>query len=241
MTVSVKSLQKQLIAAVAMVLVAMIALGSSTYAWFASNNMVKAEGMSVTAVSDTLVLQISNADKSAWGSAANAKTATANLYPATYKAPADDTWQYGYSDSAASHVLNAAGLQDVDAGSVDKYRLTNTFYCQTADGSVNAKDLKVDSVTVTAASTDNLHNAVRVLVVCGSNWIVYDAAGNITDNSAGDTTSIVLSSTVGTSGTPTEVKAYIYFEGGDASVYTNNATSLAGESVVISFTATANV
>ena len=241
MTVSVKSLQKQLIAAVAMVLVAMIALGSSTYAWFASNNMVKAEGMTVTAVSDTMVLQISNSDKAAWGSAANAKTATANLYPATYKAPASDTWQYGYSDSAASHTLNTAGFQDVEAGSVDKYRLTNTFYCQTADGSVSAKNLKVSSVTVTAASTDNLHNAVRVLVVCGSNWIVYDAAGNITTNSASGTDSIVLSDTVGTSASPTEVKAYIYFEGSDESVFTNNATSLAGEAVVINFTATPNV
>ena len=51
MTVSVKSLQKQLIAAVAMVLVAMIALGSSTYAWFVSNNQVTATTSSISAQS----------------------------------------------------------------------------------------------------------------------------------------------------------------------------------------------
>ena len=39
---NVKTLKKQLMAAIAMVLVAAIALGSSTYAWFVSNNTVTA-------------------------------------------------------------------------------------------------------------------------------------------------------------------------------------------------------
>ena len=43
-----------------MVLVAAIALGSSTYAWFASNNSVKAEKMSVTATADVKFLEIQN-------------------------------------------------------------------------------------------------------------------------------------------------------------------------------------
>ena len=37
---SVKALKKQLAAAIAMVLVAAVALGSSTYAWFVNNTMV---------------------------------------------------------------------------------------------------------------------------------------------------------------------------------------------------------
>ena len=39
---SVKALKKQMAAAVAMVCVAAVALGSSTYAWFVSNNNVDA-------------------------------------------------------------------------------------------------------------------------------------------------------------------------------------------------------
>ena len=39
---SVKALKKQLGAAVAMVCVAAVALGSSTYAWFVTNNKVDA-------------------------------------------------------------------------------------------------------------------------------------------------------------------------------------------------------
>ena len=37
---SINSLKKQLVAAVAMVCVAAVALGSSTYAWFVNNNTV---------------------------------------------------------------------------------------------------------------------------------------------------------------------------------------------------------
>ena len=48
-TKSVKTLKKQLGAAIAMVLVAAVALGSSTYAWFVNNTKVTAEKVDVTA------------------------------------------------------------------------------------------------------------------------------------------------------------------------------------------------
>jgi len=52
-----KAIRRQLIAAVAMVLVAAIALGSSTFAWFAQNNKVTATGMQATATtSSSLVI-----------------------------------------------------------------------------------------------------------------------------------------------------------------------------------------
>ena len=57
---STKALKTQLLAAIAMVLVASIALGSSTYAWFASNTKVDATGMQVTAQSTQAFLLISN-------------------------------------------------------------------------------------------------------------------------------------------------------------------------------------
>lgn len=52
-----KAIRKQLLAAVAMVLVAAVALGSSTYAWFAANTRVTATGMQVNATtSSSLVI-----------------------------------------------------------------------------------------------------------------------------------------------------------------------------------------
>ena len=52
-TKSVKTLKKQLGAAIAMVLVAAVALGSSTYAWFVSNNSVKATTTNISAQSNS--------------------------------------------------------------------------------------------------------------------------------------------------------------------------------------------
>ena len=45
-----KAIRKQLLAAVAMVLVAAVALGSSTYAWFANNSSVNARSSTISAV-----------------------------------------------------------------------------------------------------------------------------------------------------------------------------------------------
>ncbi len=54
---NIKSLKTQFIGAIAMVLVAAIAMGSSTYAWFAMNNKVTVTGMEVkTSVGDNLLI-----------------------------------------------------------------------------------------------------------------------------------------------------------------------------------------
>ena len=60
-TKSVKALKKQLAAAIAMVVVAAIALGSSTYAWFVSNNTVTATTTNISAQSNSAYLVIQNA------------------------------------------------------------------------------------------------------------------------------------------------------------------------------------
>ena len=57
---SIKSLKKQLMAAIAMVLVAAIALGSSTYAWFVSNNSVDATISTISAQSNAPFLKITS-------------------------------------------------------------------------------------------------------------------------------------------------------------------------------------
>ena len=59
-TKSVKTLKKQLGAAIAMVCVAAVALGSSTYAWFVSNNQVTATTSTISAQSNAPFLKIAN-------------------------------------------------------------------------------------------------------------------------------------------------------------------------------------
>ena len=100
-TKSVKALKKQLVAAIAMVVVAAIALGSSTYAWFVSNNTVTATTTNISAQSNSAYLVIQNAAARTVGNQGNVTgtntdsttSATASetfspdtkLYPAQWK------------------------------------------------------------------------------------------------------------------------------------------------------------
>ena len=81
---SVKALKKQLGAAVAMVCVAAVALGSSTYAWFVSNNTVKATTSKISAQSNAPFLKIDKTAITAGSttSISYAEDADVKLYPA---------------------------------------------------------------------------------------------------------------------------------------------------------------
>ena len=58
-----KALKKQLGAAIAMVLVAAIALGAATFAWFVNNNAVTAKGVDVSTSSSVPNLYITSTGK----------------------------------------------------------------------------------------------------------------------------------------------------------------------------------
>jgi hypothetical protein len=79
---SVKSLQKQLLAAVAMVLVAAIAMSSATYAWFVNNATVTATDVSVKAsTAYSLLISHKNGDDAAWGTTTKLETTVQELTP----------------------------------------------------------------------------------------------------------------------------------------------------------------
>jgi hypothetical protein len=64
---TVKSLRKQLAAAIAMTLVATVALGSSTYAWFVNNAQVTAASVNVNAATAYNLLIATDDDHAVWG------------------------------------------------------------------------------------------------------------------------------------------------------------------------------
>jgi hypothetical protein len=79
---SVKSLQKQLLAAVAMVLVAAIAMSSATYAWFVNNAQVTATDVNVQAASAySLLISHENGEKASWGTTTQMKNTLTTLIP----------------------------------------------------------------------------------------------------------------------------------------------------------------
>ena len=84
---SVKALKKQMAAAVAMVCVAAVALGSSTYAWFVSNNTVTAKTASISAQSNAPFLKIAKTGETLTETSATQVAGTndkTELYPSQW-------------------------------------------------------------------------------------------------------------------------------------------------------------
>lgn len=212
---NVKALKKQLAAAIAMVCVAAVALGSSTYAWFVSNNTVDATVSSISAQSNAAYLTIDKVE-----AMTNAGTQTTvdlegspvKLYPsrphqavdgtktdwAAATAPANLVWQTAYAKTA-----NTADAQTNTAGKGIYYDLTHTadmvtgttgyvstsqVYVSSSQGAFNS--LKLDSMSVTGTVTgenakNDIVNAVGALVSCGNEWELWEYDKTLNVNAGG--------------------------------------------------------
>lgn len=126
-----KAIKRQLLAAIAMVLVAAIALGSSTYAWFSANKTVTASGVELSAQVPTQLLIKGSAegaqyksaiDFSAAADSANSATAKSliNLPAAAYKTQSTAGTANRIDAAPNWKKLTSAGQVKVDiAGRVD--------------------------------------------------------------------------------------------------------------------------
>ena len=214
-TISVKALKKQLAAAIAMVLVVAVALGSSTYAWFVSNNTVDATVSSISAQSNAAYLTIDKVE-----AMTNAGTQTAvdlaespvKLYPSrphqandgtktdwtNSAVPANLVWQTAYAQKAdkADAQTNAAGegiyydlthTADTVTGTTG-YVSTSQVYVSSSQGAFNS--LKLDSMSVTGTAKgenakNDIVNAVGALVSCGDNWELWEYDKTLNENAGG--------------------------------------------------------
>ena len=174
-----KAIKKQLLAAVAMVLVAAVALGSSTYAWFVASGTVEAYGMKVQAQSEG-GLAISYGGK-AWGTSASGGVAEAmRLYPASTKNLAD--WSHATAKAVDNPVAVQASRQDITGTVFNKnnevpddngYVLMREFQIRSTAADALSKGLYVEKVTVGSASK-TMSTALRV----GVRYVDGTNAGN---------------------------------------------------------------
>lgn len=204
-----------------MVCVAAVALGLSTYAWFVSNNNVDAitTDISVQFNSAYLVIQEATADK----------TATDNTSESSATATEAVTNQYAHKD---------------------------TFYIGTGGYDGSFTNLKVEDVKVSAKDNAkaDLVNAMRVLVVCGEQWTVWkngaevtsvdtlNAAGNATETTTltakyTDATNKAIAASVSQNNDVT-VDIYVFYDGADGEVNSDNLADLKDCGVTVTFTAT---
>lgn len=252
-----KALKKQMGAAIAMVLVAAVALGSATFAWFVSNNTVKATTTNISAQSNSAYLVIDNAAAGATsttskGSVTASETfdADTKLYPAQWKknfnangvkvSDADAVWQfesaYASDKTKTDEKENTRFAVGTPQQAVDKdYTLANTFYIGTGTYDGTFTNLKVTGVEVNNNSNSQLDSAMRVLVMCDNQWVVWSKDGK---ESGSNDEGIIKADGI-TKGTDATVMVYVYYDGGDSKVYTTNLENIAKDcGVTVTFEAT---
>ncbi|MCH4280378.1 hypothetical protein LQE94_10160 [Mediterraneibacter sp. NSJ-151] len=278
---NVKALKKQLAAAIAMVCVAAVALGSSTYAWFVTNNKVTATTSTISAQSNAAFMKIKY-NATATTSDLTADVATINseaLYPAQWANNFDNTGKktgtegvgnlvyqfetaYGTKPTADGYTMDPTSLKSVGTPTVAAnadYAIANVF--NISSKGTDLANLKVSGAQIQSARPDgdttkndqgntNLDNALRVLVVCGNNWVVCDKTGAILD-SEGRTKgqeNVGLFGATDKSNTQTVthdadtlVTVYVYYDGNDSQIYSNNLPNLnaASSRITVTFTADA--
>lgn len=202
---SVNSLKRQMTAAIAMVLVAGIALASATYAWFVSNNSVKATTTNISAQSNSayLVIDTKKTDTSSTSSATAAEEVGAGktyadkaIYPAQWAngftatkeaSTTDGIYQfesaYASEKGATTEKSGTRFAVGAPAAAVTAdYAIGNKFFIGTGTYDGEFKNLKVDNLTVSTpsnvADSKGLDAALRVLVyVNQDNWAVVSSTG----------------------------------------------------------------
>ena len=241
-----------------MVCVAAVALGSSTYAWFVSNNNVKATTTTISAQSNAPFLKI-GLSKTLTGTSVTSTNPTGDtaLYPAQVVGTIADGTEAKFESAYAALATDAGELANsrytvgtngtASEAVTQKYALEQVFYIGTDDAKAGSfQNLKVASVEINDAGTSKLETAIRVLVVGEDGWVVYDKNGNVTEykNASGAMTTIsgqdddlVIDDTIAAN-TSGEVKAYVYYDGADDEVKTSQLGDLTAVGVTINFTAT---
>ena len=195
---TVKALKRQLMAAIAMIMVSLIALSSSTYAWFTMNKTVTASGLNITARTEGGILIKEEGSSEDGQESVKFTTAASNAAIKLLPTSTADlsTWVHAAALTSEAHdadvntytILNlsqnrAAGY--VGYGSVtDSNSILNYYYAYDVfkitrdNNSKSFTDLyvsectvkKVDATTgeVVAGNLTALSNSLRVAVKCGS-------------------------------------------------------------------------
>ena len=243
-------LSRKIIPALAMLVVAAVMLTTASFAWFAMSKTVEANGMSVNIKSDSLFLLISS-DKT---TAAEIQTqnqtfasgvlaaGTGDLYPTAHVETVSDSPINGTQFDApanwytrgADDVGASASTKDpiaLTSGNFSQYVAKYTFYVVLAKNSNAAQNLKVNSFSI-VDSADSAANGgaltvapVRAVITCGTNYV---------EVKSGDSApATVLAATVDNTNVLT-VNVYVYYDGNDATVYSNNILNI--EDIDFTFT-----
>lgn len=162
-----KAIKRQLLAAIAMVLVAAIALGSSTYAWFVASGSVTAKDMKVNVQSSGgLVISYAGADD-AWGVTASGKmTDSKALTPVSTSDMTD--WSTAQAKVANNYEFDKTTIKNVTTDVLpngtygdNTYAVMRAFKIRSAAPGQLCKGLYVEKIEVTGGK-NTLDTSLRV-------------------------------------------------------------------------------
>lgn len=221
---------KKIIPALCMLLVSAIMLGGTTFAWFSMNDNVTANGMNVTAKSDTTYLMISKekTTESAYGTSVSFASDAVSLKPCAFNKSETNiggttiqankfyTASSKKYDSANYEITNVSQVAD---GSMNTYVLTSTVYIRLSNDSAKVND---GTLRLEYQKEENTHEAVKAVVLINGNYYELPASGSTTYV---DVTGVNLSNVAAEA---IEVKIYVYIDGNNEDVnsnYFNTATT----------------
>jgi len=260
--------KKGLLLSVFSLILALVITTSSTYAWFAMNTTVSVNNMQITARADSSFLVIESAASGTGdfaGKIGNINAATLAIpaqvdqnpavnnfavLPCIYRNTASGgdpaNWQWQTAIGTAYDNGTARGAYST-LSSTNGYvgHFTFVIGLNPYVSKVDASDLKVSGLTYTNPGNSVFFPALSVLVkatdTATSTTVddLYLGSGNtgVTNVAGSDT---VLASTINHNGTPIQIDVYVFINGDNSVVTTQNAVAenLTAFTVAISFTCT---
>lgn len=224
-------LTRKLIPAFAMLLVSAVLMSTASFAWFAMNTTVNATGMEVKAKADNIFLEIKGKQDTAWSTTGKDMADDADaaaLYPSAHKAfsgPADA------ANSGNWYYKHATKLDAWEEVSGEGTPLTSGFagYVYTTTFTVRLNPNMMQSATNLRVSGVNLPEDTGIsLVVASDEKVVEFKADYSNINAVAE--NLLLDAMTNAEET---ITVYIYIDGNNNKVYTDNVATLFGD---VSFT-----
>lgn len=239
--------KRALLSSVAMLLVALVALGSATFAWFTDDPTADAKGLSVKANTSTGLVVLSASEQAAGGDYSHhtVLNCASEKVGGKYVTSTEAVALSPNSQNASGAMFSGQAVDGTAYTGTGAFAASSTGYrseiihCKVTGG-IESADVKVSSVSWTAGS-GNLKNALRVSLFQGSTylgtWGTSAAASASFIKTAGtygdsikDTRAILAQSAEGAatfncSANGTDVTMYVYLDGEHADCFTDNITT----------------
>lgn len=244
--------KKALLSSIAMLLVALVALGSATFAWFTSNPNANASGLSLKTTASTGLVIRTDSDTTWSHDAKLAKDQpTMNLDPVSQQ-----------QDKPSVFYTVDAAVADKYAKAADKTPTTTTsgffkenIYCRLSDGSdttaAATQKVYIKGVTATAATGATMDGCIRVAIANGETllgtWALTTANHGVLTPDAGEfspelaqysTALEVDTGLTGLSATGTDlskyITVYVYLDGQDENCYSDKVGTVNATEIISS-------